>query len=191
MFTQANRILTGLSRTALIALALAALALVGVLDRLTGGEISFSVFYVLPVAIAAWYADRTAGVVFALASSVVWYSAELASGYPYHHPLIPIWNACVRLGFFLIISVLLSALRDRLAVEQRFARTDPLTGLLNSRAFADRLEHDLRLIDRVGSPLTLAYVDWREADHSPAASVRSFSASSLPAPTRPSRRRTA
>ena len=86
--------------------------------------------------------------------------------------------------------MLLSALRDRLAAEQRLARTDHLTGLLNSRAFADQLEHDLRLSDRVGSTLTLAYVDWREADHSPAASVQSYSVSSLPAPTRQSRRLT-
>jgi len=159
MIARVDQALAELSRTAVLATALAALVVVGVLDHLTGGEIVFSVFYVLPVGIATWYSERTAGLVFALASSVVGYVAELAAGYPYHHPLIPIWNACVRLSFFVIIAMLLSALRDRLAAEQRLARTDHLTGLLNSRAFAERLEHDLRLSDRVGSPLTLAYVD--------------------------------
>jgi diguanylate cyclase (GGDEF)-like protein len=159
MFARVDQALAGLSRTAVLATALAALVVVGVLDHLTGGEIVFSVFYVLPVGIATWYSERTAGLVFASASSVVGYVAELAGGYPYHHPLIPIWNACVRLSFFVIIALLLSALRDRLAAEQRLARTDHLTGLLNSRAFAEQLEHDLRLSDRVGSMLTLAYVD--------------------------------
>ena len=159
MIDRVDQALAELSRTAVLATALAGLVVVGVLDHLTGGEIVFSVFYVLPVGIATWYSERTAGLVFALASSVVGYVAELAGGYSYHHPLIPIWNACVRLSFFVIIAMLLSALRDRLAAEQRLARTDHLTGLLNSRAFAERLEHDLRLSDRVGSPLTLAYVD--------------------------------
>jgi diguanylate cyclase (GGDEF)-like protein len=159
MIARADQALAKLSRTAILATALVALAVIGVLDYLTGGEIVFSVFYVLPVGMATWYSDRTAGLVFASASSVVGYVAELAGGYPYHNPLIPIWNAGVRLSFFVIIAMLLSALRDRLAAEQRLARTDHLTGLLNSRAFAEQLEHDLRLSDRVGKPLTLAYVD--------------------------------
>lgn len=159
MFARVDRALAGLSRTAVLATALAALAVVGVLDHLTGGEMAFGVFYVLPVGMATWYADRTAGYVFGFASSAVGYVAELAGGYPYHHPLIPVWNACVRLAFFVIIAMLLSALRARLEAERRLARTDPLTGLPNRRAFRDQLEHDLTLSDRVGSQLTLAYVD--------------------------------
>lgn len=155
----AHRALSGLSRTGVIAAALVALAMAGVIDHLTGGELSSSVLYVVPVGVAAWYVDRTAGFVFGLASSAIGYLTDLVAGYPYHHPLIPVWNACVRLAFFVIIAILLSALRDRLVVEQRLARTDPLTGLLNVRAFADQLEHDLPLSDRVGSTLTLAYVD--------------------------------
>jgi diguanylate cyclase (GGDEF)-like protein len=159
MFARVHHALAGLSRTGVVATALVALAAVGTIDHLTGGELSSSVFYVLPVGLAAWYADRKAGFVFALASSAIGYATDLLAGYPYHHPLIPVWNACVRLAFFVIITILLSALHDRLAAERRLARTDPLTGLLNARAFADQLEHDLRLSDRVGSPLTLAYVD--------------------------------
>jgi diguanylate cyclase (GGDEF)-like protein/PAS domain S-box-containing protein len=42
---------------------------------------------------------------------------------------------------------------------RRLALTDPLTGLLNRRAFLDRLEQALHLADRHGGPLSLAILD--------------------------------
>jgi diguanylate cyclase (GGDEF)-like protein len=65
----------------------------------------------------------------------------------------------VRLGFFLITALLLSALRERLVIESRMARTDGLTGLLNLRAFEAQLAHDLALNARTGSTLTVVYID--------------------------------
>jgi diguanylate cyclase (GGDEF)-like protein len=145
--------------TLIVAIAIAALALVGFLDFLTGYEVSFAVFYLVPVTVAAWYANRNWGIIFALGSSLTWYAAEIAAGYPYSHFLIPIWNAGVRFVFFLMIGLLLSSLRDRLLAERHLARTDDLTGLLNKRAFMFRLEHELLLAGRTESPITLAYVD--------------------------------
>lgn len=139
--------------------ATAALTLVGILDYLTGYEISFAVFYLVPVGIAAWCAGRPLGFAFSMSSALVWYIAERAAGYPYHHAAIPIWNASVRLSFFLIIALLLSALRERLAAERNLARLDTLTGALNGRAFVERLDHDLVLAARARTPLTLAYID--------------------------------
>lgn len=151
--------LANLPRTVVIALAAVSLALVGIADYLTGYEISFSVFYLAPVGIAAWYADRRAGVLLAIGSSVVWYVAEMGVGHPYHHPAIPVWNAFVRLSFFLIVALLLSTLRGRLHAEQRLARIDALTGLPNSRAFVEQLIHDLACAGRASKPLTLVYLD--------------------------------
>jgi diguanylate cyclase (GGDEF)-like protein len=97
--------------------------------------------------------------VLAFGSSLVWYVAEIAAGYPYLHPSIPIWNAFVRLVFFVIIALLLSALRNRFIAEMRLAKTDALTGLSNSRAFREQLDHDLALMARSGDPLSLVYID--------------------------------
>jgi len=135
------------------------LGLVGVLDALTGDEIFFGVFYLTPVSIAAWYAGRRWGIAFALVCSVVWFTVERAGGYSFPHAAIPVWNAFVRLVFFLVIALLLAALRSHLQQESRLARTDPLTGLLNARAFRLRLTHDLAVTERTGHALTLAYVD--------------------------------
>lgn len=159
MFKSANRALAKFSRTALIVLAFTVLVLIGILDYLTGYEISFAVFYLVPVGAAAWYAGRPAGVGFALGSSLVWYVAESAGGYPYRYPAVLIWNAFVRFGFFLIIAMLLSSLRDHLATVRQLAKTDALTGVPNSRAFTAQLEHDLALTKRTGNQLTLAYID--------------------------------
>jgi diguanylate cyclase (GGDEF)-like protein len=159
MFSSASRVLAKLSGPAVIASALIGLALVGIVDYLTGYQISFSVFYVVPIGVATWYSGLRAGLGFALGSSLVWYVAERVGGYQYHHPLILIWNALVWLSFFVMTTLLLFVLRERLSAERRMARTDALTGVLNSRAFVEQLEHDLALTGRAGSPLTLAYID--------------------------------
>ena len=150
------------SRALLLLATIALLGTIALFDYVTGYEISFAVFYLVPVAIVAWWGNRVLAISFGLASSVMWYFAELAAGYPYSHPAIPIWNASVRLAFFLIVGVLISLLRQRLISEKLMARTDSLTGLPNRRAFLDQLEHDLHTSARSRSPLTLAYIDLDE-----------------------------
>jgi diguanylate cyclase (GGDEF)-like protein len=139
--------------------ALLALGLVGFLDYLTSYQVSFAVFYLVPVGGAAWYGGKYQGIVLSFLASIVWYVVEVLAGPLYDHPAIPVWNACVRLVFFLVTSLLLSALRDRLAIETKLARTDGRTGLLNSRAFTERLAHDLALNSRSGETLTVVYID--------------------------------
>lgn len=118
-----------------------------------------SLFYLGPVALATWYGGRRLGIGIAVLSCAVWYFAEVAAGAQYSHPAIPVWNALVRLGFFLITSLLLNALRKSLLGEQYLARTDALTELYGRRAFEERLRHDLVLAQRRKGAVSLAYVD--------------------------------
>jgi diguanylate cyclase (GGDEF)-like protein len=134
-------------------------ALVGVFDYLTGLEISVSVFYLAPVTLAAWYGGRRDGRVLALVASLVWSAVDLLAGYGLGHLAILVWDTAVHFVFLVFSALLLEALRNRLADEQRLARRDPLTGVLNLRAFQERLEYSLALSARDGQPLTLAYVD--------------------------------
>lgn len=148
-----------LSRVVVALLSCGTLAVVGVLDALTGNEISFGVFYLTPVSIAAWYAGRRWGIAFALLCSVVWFAVEWNGGYSFSNAAVPAWNAFVRLVFFLVVALLLAALHAHLQKESQLARTDPLTGLLNARAFRERLTHDIAVTERNGGALTLAYID--------------------------------
>lgn len=151
--------LSRLHRVRILALAVAGVGIVGVCDYLTGFEVSMSLFYVAPVALAAWYAGRWTGVFIAVLSCLSWYSADLAAGSHYSHPLIPVWNSLVRLGFFLVCSLLLTTLRKTLINERHLACTDALTGLYGRRAYEEQLEHDLALAQRLKSCITLAYID--------------------------------
>ena len=148
-----------LTRAQIFAVTACGVLLVGAVDYLTGYEMSMSVFYLGPVAIAAWYADRRTGVAITVLSCTCWYIADLAAGNHYSHPAIPVWNALVRFGFFFITAFLLSSLRKSFRSHQYLARTDGLTGLYARRAFEDRLKHDLSLAQRRKGAVTLAYVD--------------------------------
>jgi len=154
-----DKCLSRINRANIFAMSAVGVALVGGVDYFTGNEVSFSLFYVGPVAFATWYAGRRLGIGIALLSCVVWYFAEIGGDTGYSHPAIPVWNAIVRLVFFVIIGVLLSALRKSFYDVQQLARTDVLTELYSRRAFEERLRHDLSLTQRRKGVLSLAYVD--------------------------------
>jgi diguanylate cyclase (GGDEF)-like protein len=154
-----DRLLDRFSRAGILALAALSVPLVGGVDYATGYEVSTSLFYLGPVALAAWYGGRWPGIFIAALSCVSWYIADTASGNQYSYAAIPVWNALIRLGFFLITSLLLTALKESLVNQRHLARTDALTGLFGRRAFEDRLEHDLALAHRRPGAITLAYLD--------------------------------
>ena len=80
----------------------------GVADYLSGAEISFSIFYLIPISLVTWYAGRGAGVLISIASAIIWLLADLLTSSEYSHLLIPLWNAAMRLGVFIIVVQLLS-----------------------------------------------------------------------------------
>lgn len=142
-----------------VAAAVAAVLVLGVVDYLTGYEISFAVFYVLPVAFVTWNAGQRPGVAMALLSALVWYLSNSLAGETFSHPAVPYWNAGTRLVFLSIITYLLSRLRRAIEHERELSRTDSLTGLLNRRAFYDLGTAELDRQRRHQRPFSVAYVD--------------------------------
>jgi diguanylate cyclase (GGDEF)-like protein len=134
-------------------------AAVGAVDFLTGAELSASVFYALPVGLAAWYAGAAWGIGTCLLAAATWFGADAAAGAAYAAPWIPVWNAGVRLAFFVLIAELTRRLHDALDAQRRLAETDELTGLANTRRFQTVLDAEVRRAVRYGRSLTLAYVD--------------------------------
>lgn len=142
-----------------VAAALVATAGLGWLDYATGYELSFAVFYLLPVVFAAWFAGRASGVIVSLVSAGVWQYSNYLAGETFSHAAIPYWNAGTRLAFFLIVTLLVTALGRALVRARAMARTDFLTGALNSRAFVQLVEAELTRQRRYPRPLTLVYLD--------------------------------
>src|SRR5436190_1688141 len=86
--------------------------LLGFIDYITGPEFAFSIFYLLPVLLASWFAGRRSGILISIVCCLCWLEAELLSGMNYSNALMPYWNALVRFGFFLMITYLASALQN-------------------------------------------------------------------------------
>lgn len=133
--------------------------LLGLLDYQTGFEFSFAFFYLLPVTLAAWTINRLAGFVISIVSAFVWLFSNLMAGEQYSSPLIPLWNAVTRLGFFFIVTWLLAELRQLLEHERLLAKTDFLTGILNRRAFYAYITEEIARSRRYQHPFTILYVD--------------------------------
>ena len=132
---------------------------IGIVDFLSGYELAFSLFYVIPISLLTWYTSRSLGIVASLASALVWLGADITSGHHYSHPLIPIWNILIRLAFFVLFTVLLSAIRSAGERERELARMDYLTGAVNSRLFYELAQMEIERLHRYGHPFTLAYID--------------------------------
>lgn len=147
------------SKPFILLLGIVLIGVIGGIDYWTGFEISFSVFYVLPISLITWVTSRRVGILAALASAFVWFGADQATNPPYSHPLIPIWNTLIRFSFFAIITLLLSAFRRLLQRESEFARIDHLTGAINLRFFYELAEAEIDRFRRHGHPFSLAYID--------------------------------
>ena len=143
----------------LMAIGIIGVILIGYANLQAGLEFSASIFYLLPVSLVSWCAGRREGGFIALCSSVSWYVAEFYAGRDYSHPLIYYWNMVVMFGFFFTMSFTLSGLNHAYEKEQKLARSDPLTGVCNSRFFSVLAAREVERCRRYNHPLTLVYLD--------------------------------
>ena len=137
---------------------IAVLAL-GIIDIVTGYEVSFSIFYLLPIVMVSASGRRSLGAIISLLSALAWLYADIMSGHNYSHDAIPVWNSVMRLGLFLLVAYFITENRRLLQKEQELARTDALTGAANSRAMRTEIDQELRRSDRTGKPVSLVYLD--------------------------------
>jgi signal transduction histidine kinase len=102
------------------------LILVAFIDYITGVDFSFSIFYLFPISVVAWYVGLRAGVLASVAGAVLWFIVDSVLGeHLYENPAAGYWNTLVRFGFFIIVTVTLSRLRSSL--EAIRSHTDELT----------------------------------------------------------------
>ena len=133
-------------------------AAMGVAEVATGREIAFSLFYLVPIVAVTWFVGRDAGLAISVAAAATWFAAELLDGQLYAHPIIRYWNAGVRLAFFVVVTLLLPALKA-LEHEKEIARVDPLTGAANRRHFFEAAQSELDRSQRYRRSFTVAFFD--------------------------------
>ena len=133
--------------------------LMGLVDYLTGYELSFSLFYLVPISLVAWFGGKRLGLVISAVSAIAWLGADILSGDRYSNPSIYVWNTLIRLGFFLVVTLLLSALQQAYKVNQELARTDYVTGAVSVRHFYQLARIESDRFRRYKRPFSLVYLD--------------------------------
>ena len=131
----------------------------GILDYLTGNEVTFSLFYLLPILLVTLSVNEMTGFFMAILSAQVLMTAELAAGQRYSHWLIYVWNVLIRMGLFSFFAFLVSSLHESRREEQQAARTDFITGAVNARCFHEMLQMEIERIRRYPHPFTIVFID--------------------------------
>lgn len=133
--------------------------LLGVIDLLIGYDLSFSLFFLAPISVASWFTGRRLGLIVSAASTVVLLITDIQSGGAQFTPLVTVWNFLLRFGFFAVVSLLLSRLREAYIKQQELARIDHTTGVSNSRYFYELAQAELDHASRFKHPFSIAYLD--------------------------------
>ncbi len=167
-------------------LILIALGLIGMMSGLNYliDPRSVAIFYLIPVALAAWFVSKPAGISIAVVSAGFcfvedWRWSEIALSLEVH-----IWNSLARFGFFFVVALLLSKLKAfHVNLEQRVAeRTAQLTEEITKRqalesefkvqaAVQESEERYRALFEQAGDaivvfdPQTLDFVEFNEEAH--------------------------
>jgi diguanylate cyclase (GGDEF)-like protein len=146
---------------AVAAACIAGTFLIGLADYSTGIATSMSIFYLLPVTIAAFILGRAPGLLMACLVAAVNVVGDWLrfSREPAVSPSIALWNSSSRLMISALLAVLVAALRYQWHKEKLVARIDVTTGVANARALFERLEESLALARRNSSPLSVCLFD--------------------------------
>jgi diguanylate cyclase (GGDEF)-like protein len=141
------------------AMGLALAGLVTLADWWSHAEVAASLAYLMPIAVVAWGRDRLAAGVMAIACAGAWLFVDVLTHGDQAATATEIANFLVLLVAFLLTGQVLARLRGRLERERWLARTDPLTGIHNRRAFWNATKRELERCRRFAEPFSVAYLD--------------------------------
>jgi diguanylate cyclase (GGDEF)-like protein len=151
-----------------IAAGVAAILIVGLLDRRTEVDADLAIFYGVAVAGVGYWLGRRYAILAGALAGLCWTLADLARR-PHGDARFALWNGLTHLAIFLFIGLAMARVRaDRrrlgrsrrvLEEEILLARTDPVTDLPNARGFLESLDREISDPRRRGLSLSLACID--------------------------------
>ncbi len=101
-----------LNKSTIMILGLIMVFVIGWVDYLTGTEVSFSIFYLIPISFVAYHGYKSQAVFIAVLSAVIWLTADVSEISRYSNQSIPYWNGLVRFGFFIIVVYLIVTIKQ-------------------------------------------------------------------------------
>lgn len=143
----------------LVVASLLMVAFIGVIRWVSGPEMAFSAFFLVPIILSTWYAGRRIGILVSILSIMIWLAADLTLLAGFSNPAIPFINQLLRLLVFLFVVFLIYDLKISLAEQSEIARRDPLTGIANRLAFIEFAEMELKKARRFRYPVSMLYID--------------------------------
>ncbi|MDD5282265.1 MAG: HAMP domain-containing sensor histidine kinase [Candidatus Omnitrophica bacterium] len=111
-------------------LALALVCFIGFLDYITGWELQFFIFYLLPIGIIVWFGGLFLGILVSLISIFTWYSIDIFTRHQHASVYIFIWNGGIRFIVFVTVAFFIFKIRS-------YQKT--------YKDFVDFIIHDLRV----------------------------------------------
>jgi diguanylate cyclase (GGDEF)-like protein len=129
--------------------------LTGIIDHITPNEAIFSIMYLLPISLSAWLTGKRTGNLVALLCGTIWSFDNPRS----KSIFILAWNFFSITAAFLLVSILVAKVRQMLESEKKLASKDPLTGVMNMRAFSEVVDYEILRLQRENNAFSLAYLD--------------------------------
>lgn len=92
-------------------LALMLICLIGFLDYITGSELQFFIFYLLPIGMMVWFGGFYLGILTSLISVFTWAGIDISTRHHYASVYTFAWNGSIRFIIFAIIALFISKIR--------------------------------------------------------------------------------
>ena len=140
------------TRAMVLALCLLALAAWG--DAITTAEATFTLFYIIPLTIAVWYAGIRAGYLIAVLSTVAGAAVDISVGPRPSSWYFLGWNQLIDLALFITFAHILAALRARVKLESEL-RLDALNQLRHAERLTTIGKLASGIAHEIGTPLNV------------------------------------
>jgi len=147
------------SNSFVVTVALILTVIIGVINHFTSKELSFLVFYIIPVFMGTWFIGTWAGVVLSVCCAITWAFANNVFNHSYDHAYIPYWNFTMYAGFLIATTYYLKLLKKSQEQERQVASTDFMTRAVSRRYFLELAESEIDRARRYTHPFTAVYID--------------------------------
>jgi len=140
-------VMRNIPRSLVVILAFVSIVGVALLDMVVSAQLALSVYFLIPILLINHYAGRWVGIGACVASAVSWLLADLSKPSPsYGSSLVLYWNACGRLGVFLLVAMLWQRVKAHTgSLEQAVQeRTASLKAEIEERMRAEAIVRDMQ-----------------------------------------------
>lgn len=135
------------------------IVVLGIVQFMIGGIINIAPLYIFPPLFSSWYGSKTAGLLSALFSTLVFVTIEVISSRASFAFDALLFFSLPYLLAYLLLAILITNFRNVHRIEVHAADTDNLTGIHSARSFYAELANELLRSKRYDHKFSLAYID--------------------------------